>query len=112
MNFTLDWQTLAAELGVATAIAGIVWRLVMMGARERFASQEDHDALSNRLAAAENRLSAAPGHADFAALGARIAAVETGVAVAQASIAGIDASVKRTEHMVELLVKHELDGGK
>jgi hypothetical protein len=104
MNVSIDWQQIAGASAVATFVAGIVIRLMRGG----FVSTRVHERLDERVTTLERKSGDAIGKAEFAALTARVGAVETGVAVAQATLSGVSEGIKRVEHQVDLLVRHQL----
>ncbi len=108
MGVAVDWQKLAAFVAVVGAIGGLLLRMMLARARGLFTPRASHDALSDRVAKVEQTQRGAPTQTEMAALTGRVASVETGVAVAQATLRGVSEGVGRVEHLLDLLVQHQL----
>ncbi len=108
MHAPTDWQQLAAVFAILGAVGGFAARLMIGRARTLFAPLAGHAALTARVDRVEQTQRGAPTQTEMAGLTARVASVETGVAVAQATLKGVSEGVGRVEHMLDLLVQHQL----
>jgi hypothetical protein len=88
-----DWQTMAAFGTVVVLVVSSIVAMMRMTLMRSFVSHEDHKQMDTRLRGVESSL---------------LKTVETGVAVANAELKGVTASVQRTEHMVAMLVDHQM----
>jgi hypothetical protein len=103
-----DWQTMAAFGTVVVLVVSSIVAMMRMTLMRSFVSHEDHKQMDTRLRGVESSLLKTASRDDMHALEARLRPVETGVAVANAELKGVTASVQRTEHMVAMLVDHQM----
>jgi hypothetical protein len=112
----LEWNQVLPVIGVITVLLGGVMLYVRQKLDGVFARSSEvasmREALEGRMETMERKMATMPDHADVRALGARMSNVESGVAVLGAQINGLAEGVRRVEHMVDLLVKHQMDGDK
>lgn len=126
----IEWNQILPIIGVATVLlAGVILyvrskldgvfaktsdvaslRGEMEGRMEEMKGQIEE--ARGQIAGVEKRLANMPDHADVRALDQRVAGVERGVAVVDAKLTGVVQGVGRVEHMVDLLVKHQMEGEK
>ena len=107
-----DWQQLGAMVGVLLAVGGLMLFMVRSALAGLFAERKAFEALERRVIAVEHRLAEGPTGEDMRELYRRMGAVETGVAGAASAIVGMGDGIRRVEHMLGLLVQHELQRGK
>ncbi len=81
----------------------------MLKLQIRIAKKVDADALTSRIEGLEKKIVGMPTQEDMRELFRRLGHVESGVAVSTASLQANTAATARVEHMVDLLVKHQLD---
>jgi hypothetical protein len=104
----VDWQDLAAFTVVLTFVMGALAWFLRHTMNQHFAARPDHVALVVRVSDVERSLLTTATKADVHGMEARLRPVETGVAVVAAELQGVKQSVNRTEHMVSLLVDHQM----
>ena len=105
---TIEPTQWAAILGIIVVISGVVMVLIHARLAKDFVDVRTHEGLVKRVEATEAAMARAASHEDVRGLSARMSQVEIGLASASADIKGVHQGVERVEHMVTLLVKHEL----
>ncbi len=107
-----DWVSLSACLGVIITMFGfLLWIGRQMMSRS-FVSHTDHQALGVRLSGVEYTLASTATKTDLGHLEARLRPVETGVAVLASEVQAVKEGVNRTEHMVSILLEHQIAEGR
>lgn len=113
---SIEWNQvvpLLALVGFLSAATIIYVRQKLDGVFARSSELVDmRDDMEGRMEAMERRLANMPDHADVRALGTRMSNVESSVAVLGAEIRGLTVGIGRIEHMVDLLVKHQMEAEK
>jgi hypothetical protein len=112
MTFTIDWQQLAALIIVMTFIGGIGLVILRNSLRGVFVGVDSFEALEMRVAGVESHVKVAPTHVDIAQLANRVGGVEQRMEGVSESLSGLRDGVGRVEHMVDLLLQHQLREGK
>ncbi|GGG30882.1 hypothetical protein GCM10010964_18510 [Caldovatus sediminis] len=114
-----EWKDIASLIGPLIAVGGLLFAWLKLRLAGDFAPAADIAAVREevekaraRLAQVEARLTGMPSHDDIARLSARVGEVERGVAVVGEAVRGTGEVVKRVERMVDLLVRHQLQGEK
>jgi Protein of unknown function (DUF2730) len=110
VNFlTLPWENVAALLGIGTAVLAVIsWfgRTVMS---RNFVSHRDHLQLGQRLEAIAQQFAQVATKDELAEVRNKLAPVETAIAVLGEKVQSVQQGVTRTEHMVSMLVEHQLN---
>lgn len=102
------WQAAAGIAASAVMTAGTAVAVVRHMLRSDFVPRGTHSALEQRVNGLERQMATMPSEHDMADLTRRLGAVETGVAVVQTTVEGVNAGMKRVEHTVGLLLRHQL----
>jgi hypothetical protein len=106
-----DWTQISAFLGVIGILVGVVLWALRASLRGLFAERRALEVLERRVSAVEARIAEGPTGDDMRELYRRMGSVETQMASATTAIGGVDHGVKRVEHMLGLLLQHELARG-
>ncbi len=102
------WQALAGILTTSVVVGTAVATTVRHMLRAEFVTRGQHGELERRMGTMEKHIVGVPSEHDVSDLTRRLGTMETGVAVSQASIEGVNAGLKRVEHLVQMLVDHQL----
>ncbi len=108
MNIDIDWTRMGEAATFAAISASAAMAVIRARLGRDFATRDALAHLEDRLDAVETTLRAVPTQADLRLLLDRVQKVETGIGVVQASQDGIADGIKRLEHMVDLLLQHQL----
>jgi hypothetical protein len=113
----MDWDLPArhpaltiAIVGALLGAAGYMFRTHVLSLLAGLASSASVAALEARLSAVELRLARLPDQEDWERLEGRLSAVERDVAVVRTQSTANGDALRRVEHAVDMLVRHQLNG--
>ncbi len=106
---TVNWPAVGVISGVLSGTAGAIFMLLRTRFSTIFISRHEHQELVKRVEEIDERVSKAPSYEDIAKLADKLAGLSREVAVVGESVGGVRASVSRVEHMMDMLVKQQLE---
>lgn len=107
--FKLDWLEISALLAAIGTIGTFLAWIGRMLMSRNFVSHAEHIALGGRMSGIAQQIERLATRDELLRLEGRVGPMETGIAVLGEQVKGVKEAVVRTEHMVQMLVNHQLD---
>jgi hypothetical protein len=105
----VNWSEVLAIFTLLSGVAGIIFMLLRTRLSTIFVTRHEHAELVERVNDMDERVAKLPSHADIGALTEKVSTVSRDVAVVGATVDGASRSISRVEHMMDMLMKNQLD---